>query len=76
MSKRYLNFVDTSIEGRKTKRFEVINVTAFAVLGRICWFTRFRKYCFFPEPNMTFDAGCLKEIADELNALTDAHKTK
>ncbi len=31
-------------------------------LGIVKWWTGWRRYCFFPEPNMLFDADCLYEL--------------
>lgn len=33
-------------------------------LGKVSFFGRWRKYCFYPESNTLFDHLCMNEIAD------------
>lgn len=40
-------------------------------LGRIGFFGRWRKYCFFPSVNTLFDNKCLNEISDFCKKQTD-----
>lgn len=43
-------------------------------LGNIKWFHPRRKYCFFPEYEVTLDSGRLREIADFADYLTKNEK--
>lgn len=48
----------------KTKVWSVVSRSSGAKLGTVKWFARWRQYTFFPEPETTFNAGCLNEIID------------
>ena len=43
-------------------------------LGYVRWMARWRKYCFYPEPNCIFEETCLRDIADFIEARTFEHK--
>lgn len=47
-------------------------------LGRVRWFSRWRQYCFQPEPHTVFERQCLRDIAtfceDETKKHRDARK--
>jgi len=60
---------------RKTEIFHVINKEYGTVLGMITWHGPFRKYSFFPEPNMVFETTCLKDIAGFMDNLMEERKT-
>ena len=45
-------------------------------LGKIAWFSSWRKYAFFPEPNTVFEEDCLRDIADFCEQQTDIHKDR
>lgn len=49
-------------ENRKTPIIELFNRDSQTLLGHIKWHGAWRKYCFFPKPDMLFDAGCLEVI--------------
>jgi len=46
----------------KTKIFEV--KSGGLILGKISFFGRWRKYCFYPDNDTLFDHLCLTEIAE------------
>lgn len=47
-------------------------------LGSITWYGQWRQYCYnsVPEAQLTFNNGCLQDIADVLTSLNDEHKAK
>lgn len=59
---------------RKTKVFFVYNKEYGTRLGMISWHGPFRKYSFFPEANMVFEATCLQDIIDFMNGLMEERK--
>lgn len=44
------------------------------LIGTVKWFGRWRKYAFFPEPNMVFEEVCMGEISEFDVALTKAQR--
>lgn len=58
----------------KTRVFHIHNKETRTFLGYIKWYGGFRKYSFFPEPNMVFEATCLQDIIDFIQELMDARK--
>lgn len=46
------------------------------IIGTISWYSPFRKYSFFPNPNIVtvFEATCLKDISEFLVKLMEEHK--
>ena len=45
-----------------TQIWEVMSVHTGVNLGRISWYSPWRRYAFYPGPSL-FDADCLREIA-------------
>jgi len=43
-------------------------------LGVVKWWAHWRRYCFFPAPNMLFDCNCLWDIADFVAGNTAGQK--
>ena len=50
------------VEGRKTDRWLVQSKSQGSFLGSIGWFALWRQYCFFPNGNTVYNAGCLSDI--------------
>jgi len=42
-------------------------------LGRISWFSNWRRYTFSPRPGTTFDSECQLEIGEMLGRFTEEH---
>lgn len=61
----YIYFLPCKPTGT-TKIWEVLAKDGDSVLGTIKWFSRWRKYAFWPEPNAQtiFEHHCLRHIAD------------
>lgn len=73
MQNKFLKFeqVDDGTK-RKTKLFAVVSVQGLIILGEIKWFTRWRRYAFYPEADSIYDAACLQEITAFLDGLMQA----
>jgi hypothetical protein len=59
---------------RKTDTYFVGNKGSGEVLGAITWFSRWRKYSFYPYADMTFEETCLREIAEFIEQETRLHR--
>ena len=75
MSKSYLVFELQPNENRKTDRYNVLN-TEGQSLGRICWYTNWRRYVFQAMSNqiLLFDSLCLEELKLFLDKIMDERK--
>ncbi|RDY58902.1 hypothetical protein [Flagellimonas nanhaiensis] len=60
MAKSFLQFVEIKDTG-KTKVWEVNN-TSNIILGRIGWYSPWRKYVFMPNESTIWDFKCLSEV--------------
>ena len=70
---KFIVFKDVAPQlGAKTKRW-VVSTKQGGELGRVQWFTNWRRYCFFPLPGTTYDANCLRDIADFCEQKTREH---
>lgn len=71
----YLKFdLQPKLPSRKTKIWLVLNKYDGSELGRVFWYTKWRKYTFEAAADCIFDAGCLKEIADFCLEQIQVHK--
>lgn len=71
----YINFVDRGkSESGKTLRYEVTSKDG-NILGRISWYSPWRRYVINTIFNAIFDSTCLKEISEFLDKLNKEHKT-
>jgi hypothetical protein len=71
---QYIAFIKTGDTGKTTK-WSCRNKRYDAELGEIKWFGGWRQYCFFPTCQAVYSAGCLKDIADFIKALSDIQRT-
>ena len=60
----------------KTKVWWVVSKYDDIQLGTIAWFSRWRKYSFFPKGDTVYEWVCLREIADFCEKQTKEHKAK
>jgi len=59
----------------KTKAWGVFTNDAIAdCLGMIRWYSKWRKYCFFPSDDTVFEQECLRDIASFIEEKTKDHK--
>ena len=59
----------------KTERYTVLTNDGI-LLGTIKWFSKWRKYAFFPSAETLFEESCLGEIANFLLELKAVRKAK
>jgi hypothetical protein len=61
---------------RKTKIFLVKTLDSDSFLGVIKWYGAWRKYCFFPTPDVqtVYEWICLRDIADFCQEETKKYK--
>lgn len=71
----YLIFEERELETRKTKLWNV-RAKDQTYLGSIKWWSGWRRYTFFPAHGATFDAACLREIADKAEMETKKRKAR
>jgi hypothetical protein len=60
----------------KTKVWWVVSKYGDSPLGTIAWFSRWRKYSFFPKADTVYEWVCLREIADFCMKQTKEHKKR
>jgi hypothetical protein len=73
-----MRFVQFSYQGiptgQKTGIWRVMAQDNGAFLGKIKWFGRWRKYCFFPSGDTVFEEVCLRDIAKFVESETRKHR--
>lgn len=71
---KYLKFVVTGISASRKTYIISVQSKDDTNLGTISWFAPWRQYTFNPGSSSTFNAECLKDIADELKRMNVGHK--
>lgn len=66
----YLKFQEAKVPGNKLSQYTVHNSSSGVVLGKITFYGAWRKFTFTPCYEIIFDAVCLHEIAQFLEAKT------
>lgn len=69
----FLCFEEMLGMSKKTKTWLVHSKQTRAMLGTVKWFASWRRYCFMPACQTTFDAKCLEEIEMFLNEKMAEH---
>jgi hypothetical protein len=59
---------------RVTDRWQVLTIDGRELLGMVEWYSRWRCYCFAPDPGTIFERWCLRDIADFCEEQTKARK--
>ena len=73
----YLVFDDVGMSKSGLSRRVRVTNTSGQLLGGISWLAAWRRYTFFSTgPGVLLDAGCLRDLAGELDAMMAAHKSK
>ena len=60
----------------KTKIWLIQTKNCETFLGKVKWFSAWRKYAFFPCTNTVYEQDCLRDIADFTENVTKEHKNK
>ncbi len=74
MESKHLKFVEAE-PAAKTRKVHVVNKHDDVCIGNIGWFGRWRRYAFFPLPEMVFEQDCLRDIAGQIEEMTKIHRT-
>lgn len=77
MPTSYLKFLEVNLDdGRKTQVWTVLTLDGSHCLGRIGWYSPWRRYVFIPSSNeqIILDYGCLREIAQKCEDETEGHR--
>ena len=75
--KKYVTFHEghaMGYEQRKTNMWRVDGRGEHNVLGWVLWFSCWRCYAFEPKMGTTFNAGCLRDIAEFCERVTKEHR--
>ncbi len=59
--------------GRKTERYALVTRHNDRI-GVISWYSPWRQYCFFPENDTVWSAGCLRDVQAFLAGLAAERK--
>jgi len=64
MISKWLTFQEAgSSESGKTLVWRVVNKSSSATVGEVRWFSRWRKYSFFPSTASVFEDEMLQDVA-------------
>ena len=61
---------------RKTRVWDVVSTWTGRRLGRVSWFSGWRRYNLFPDVGTTLDALCLREVATFLESAMQARRMR
>lgn len=61
-------------DGRVTKAWAVMTNDGAACLGRVAWYSPWRKHCFFPSNQTLFEEDCLRRISFFIVTATEERK--
>ena len=61
-------------EKPKTKVWECCNNNSGAQLGIVKWFPGWRQYCYFPTVEAVYSMGCLADITDFIEQISNKHQ--
>lgn len=64
----YITFTEVHDTG-KTKVFNVNPIASTDLLGKITWYSAWRRYTFMPEDKTIFDSKCLADITTFIDVL-------
>jgi len=71
----HIRFVPAEVPAHwKTLGWKVENKHDGVSLGTIEWFSRWRKYSFFPAPETVYEEVCLREISRFIQDQTGLHR--
>ena len=58
---------------RKTDRYQLLTRHNDRI-GVVSWYSSWRQYCFFPEYDTVWSAGCLRDVQAFLDGLAEERK--
>lgn len=70
----HLNFILGRRDPKKKTDTWEVRGNFGAVLGKVSWYSPWRRYVFYPEWGSLFDGECCMTLANFLNGATAAHK--
>ena len=71
----WIEFLDPhASETGKTWIWPIATKPRGAMLGEVRWFSRWRRYAFFPLPGTVFEQDCLRDIAEFCELQTAGRK--
>ena len=70
---KWINFV-LAKQGEKTNVWQVKTKDNFDILGEIKWFSRWRRYAFFPYSVTIYEQDCLRDIANFIEEQMNCRK--
>lgn len=73
MNSKWLRFSYEGTTG-KTEWYHIYSKEGDHNLGTIKWYSSWRKYAFFPNPNCVFEKTCMQDITDFLTQLMNERK--
>lgn len=77
MISKWIEFVDWGkSDSGKTKMWGVFTKDTSIELGEVKWFTKWRKYAFFPNTETIFEEECLRDISFFVEQKTRKHRLK
>lgn len=68
----YVDFIKTYSTGKTD--YYAVQTKSHEAIGVIKWYSRWRRYCFFPDEGTLYDSKCMKNIADFMQSIMDARK--
>lgn len=75
MEYEFISITQTHDTG-KTKVFDVTPKNSKDLLGKICWYSNWRRYTFMPTERTIFDSKCLANIISFIGHLMNERKVK
>lgn len=73
----YFSILEVPQENKKTDVYYIyLDSDTDILYGRIKWYNRWRKYCFYAEDNIIWDSKCLTELINFLDKLNKDYKNK
>lgn len=67
----YLEIQKEKIVNRKTPIYHIWSIKNKCHIGEIKWFSRWRKYCLYPDLDTIWDEKCIKDILEFLEKLKE-----
>lgn len=65
---KYISFVPHPVNTRTGKWLCTNNKTGH-LLGEVKWCAPWRQFCFYPEPDCLFSAGCLQDVVTFIDSV-------